>query len=575
MLVVGLVPLFGLFAYGYFATRSALIEASDQHLLSVVASRSAQMDSWLSERRTDLEVIGRSPDCNALVVDATVADDHERVCDFLDSFQSGARDYRVISLYNPEWELVASQRDAVGHPEEIVGEDLKTGLSNADGPIFLPTHAHESGYVGVHAANILQIPGRSPSGYVVASLDLARAFAGIIANRAGLGQTGGVTLAGLDGSFVMEETPSGASAVHDAILRAAETSSSGSVHFRSQSGKGMFASFARSSEQGWILVAEMEQEEALALLYSLRQGFVVAGVITLIVVFLLSAQISRRLSTPFAELAAAVRSQRDALPQGRISVHGDTDVAQVTRAFNELLDAVEKAEKDRVLAGTLSAVGELSSSIVHEMRNQLSSVKMNLQALERHLGSEADFAELSGIALSQVRKTEETLTDLLDYARPVAPVIESVSVNGILADLMDRFKAEAVGHGIDLRVVKGASPETIQADKRLLDQAVSNLVLNALQATPRGGVVTLRLVTDLPHRHWLRIEVEDTGPGLNGVDPTEIFRPFFTTKKRGSGLGLAHALKCAELHGGRIFALSGAGGGALFRLEIPCQEVVS
>ncbi len=574
MLAVGLVPLAVLFAYGYLASRAALVEASDEHLVSVVGARKAQIESWLRERMTDLKVIGRSQDCIALVHEATSHRQHAQVCRYLDSFQTETKDYQVLALYDLRWNWVASQSGGGAHREALVDSALRQQLHLGAGPVMSSVHRHAEIGIGLHSANVLQLPGEDAAGYVVASVDLTGTFAPILRDRAGLGHTGQVFLADRDGELLMTSAGEAeAGAVLDPeIVRAVAKTSTGTVHYRSPSGRKTFAGFTVIPEQGWILVAQMDEMEALALLRSLRRGFLIAGLLTLLGVIVVSARISHRLSTPLAELAAAARRIKGANPNERIPVHGGREVAEVGRALNAMLDTLQEVQRQRVQAGALAAVGELSSNVVHEMRNRLSSVKMNLQAFERRLRDDDDYAELARIALEQVHRTEETLTDLLNYARPVEPVKESVSVGPFLTHLAAQFQAEATLRGIGIGAEDRTGGATISADRKLLEQALSNLLRNALEVTAPGGCVTLRASPHPETGEWLHLEVEDDGPGLDGVPPEELFQPFFTTKERGSGLGLAQARKIAELHGGTIFALPGAGGGAIFRLELPWKE---
>ena len=571
MLAVGLVPLAILFLYGYLAARSALVEASDDHLTSVAVARRAQIEAWLRERLTDLEVISRSQDCIALVQQASAHRDHASICRYLDSFQTGARDYQVLALYDLDWTWVASQSGAEAHREELVDAEIREGLRTAGGPVLAPAHPHELLGTGFHVANALGFPGDPPVGYVVASLDLTGTFAPILQDGAGLGRTGRVLLADRSGRLLLQShgEPAVGEAVDPELLEQTSEARSGSFHYRRPSGERVFAGYAVIPEQGWILAAVVDEDEALALLYSLRRGFVVAGLITLAGVIVLSSRSSRRLSAPLGALAAAARRVKGGGQSERVPELEGREVAEVGRAFNEMLDALEEMQRQRIQAGTLAAVGELSSNVVHEMRNRLSSVKMNLQAMERRLRSEEDYAELARIALEQVRRTEETLTDLLNYARPVQPVMEEIPVEAFLIGLAGQFRAEALNRRIELTVDDRTRGGRIRGDRRLFEQALTNLVRNALEATGPGGHVRLRAIPRPEQAGWVTLEVEDDGPGLDGVSPEELFQPFFTTKERGAGLGLAHAKKITELHGGRIIAANAEGGGAVFRVELP------
>ncbi|MCJ7818396.1 MAG: cache domain-containing protein, partial [Syntrophales bacterium] len=195
MLVVGLVPLVALFAYGYLAARDALIEASDDHLTSVVVARRAQIESWLRERLTDLEVISGSQDCIGLIQQAVAQQEHAGVCRYLGTFQTGARDYQEIALYDLDWNWVASHSGADRHGESILDAEFKQEIKNSQGPVMGLVHQHEHLGTGLHLAGRLRRPEGDTVGYVVAALDLTGTFAPILEDRAGLGRTGRMFLA--------------------------------------------------------------------------------------------------------------------------------------------------------------------------------------------------------------------------------------------------------------------------------------------------------------------------------------------------------------------------------------------
>lgn len=573
MLVVGLVPLLVFFLYGYLAVRDALIEASDDHLISVVGARRAQIESWFRERLADLAVIGRSPDCIALVRQALAGEAHAQVCRYLDSFQAGTGDYQALALYDLNWNWIAAQSGAERHRETLADAGLRAALADSGGPIMSSVHEHERLGPGLHFGGQLRSPGEDPVGYVVASVDLSGTFAPIFEDRAGLGRSGYVLLADMNGRLLhADESRAGVPrALDEQILSMARQHETGTVHLEEPPGD-TFVGFTVIPGQDWVLVAAMDKREALALLNPLQWGFLVAGLATLLAVVVLSAHTSRRLSAPLTELAAVARR----ITQGRQFEHvpelQGREVAAVGQAFNEMLDSLEQIQRERIQAGALAELGELSSHVVHEMRNRLSSVKMNLQALWRRVGDEPAYAELAGIALEQVRRTEEALTDLLGFARPVIPSPKPIHLCAFLNELSARFRAEALGKGVELRVEDQTSDGQIHADPRLLEQAVSNLLRNAIEVTPSGGIVTVRAFSPKGRPGILAVEVDDQGPGFGNISPEMLFRPFFTTKERGSGLGLAHVRKIVELHEGTVTAEE-VPGGARFRLELPQKDV--
>jgi signal transduction histidine kinase len=570
MLVVGLLPLAALFLSGYFSSRAALVEASDDHLVSVVEARRARIEAWLQERTTDLDVISGSQDCILLVHQAVSHETHADVCRYLGSFQTGARDYRTLALYDLRWNWVASSTGTHEPLDEARKTWLERELSARSGPVMGPVRIGPDGPT-LAVANGLWTPEGKMVGYVVATLDLRASLAPVLMNRAGLKHTGRVLLADSTGTVFLTSGPktaAGASNLPPAVAADAARQGVGNTHFRSTDGS-VFSGFTHVVGPGWLLVAEMDQTEALGLLHSLRRAFLIAGLLTVVAVIILSSRISKRLSTPLAELAGAARRIKEGRHGERVPEFAGREVGDVGRAFNEMLEALEEIQRQRIQASTLAAVGELSSSVVHEIRNRLSSVKMNVQALERRVGDDETFSELARIAVDQVRRVEEMLSELLNYARPVSPAFEPVRAADVLDAIAGVFKAEAAARGVRLTVEDRTAGAVLPLDRKLLEQALSNLIRNALEASPEGGTVTLRVVHDPPPHGGIVLEVQDEGPGFDGIPPEDLFKPFFTTKETGTGLGLAHARKITELHGGRIQAGRTERGGAIFRLEFP------
>jgi len=519
---------------------------------------------------TDLDVISGSQDCILLVHQATSHEKHADVCRYLGSFQTGARDYRTLALYDLQWNWVASS--TAGH--EPLPDARKAWLEHAlpprTGPVMGPARLGPDGPT-LAVANGLWDPAGNLVGYVVATLDLRASLDPVLANRAGLKRTGRVLLADSTGTVFLTsgpETAAGASNLPPAVARQAAGTQVGNAHFRGAGGS-VFSGFTHVEGPGWLLVAEMDQSEALSLLKALQRAFLIAGLLTVVAVIILSSRISKRLSTPLAELAATARRIKEGRHGERIPEFSGREVGDVGRAMNEMLEALEEIQRQRIQASTLAAVGELSSSVVHEIRNRLSSVKMNVQALERRVGDDETFSELARIAVEQVHRVEEMLSELLNYARPVSPAFQPVRAVEVLESMAGVFKAEAAARGVRLIVEDRTAGAVLPLDRKLLEQALSNLVRNAVEASPEGGTVTLRVAQDPPPHGGIALEVQDEGPGFDGIPPEDLFKPFFTTKETGTGLGLAHARKITELHGARIHAGRTERGGAIFRLEFP------
>ena len=229
------------------------------------------------------------------------------------------------------------------------------------------------------------------------------------------------------------------------------------------------------------------------------------------------------------------------------------------------------AQKERVDRERLAALGELSASIAHEVRNPLGVIFNAVGSLRRLLKPAGDVALLIDIVGEEADRLNRMVGDLLDYSRPVRPALEPLPLRPLLQEAL-QYARQQVGpaaEGVRDALAVDAGAETLRADGRLLRQALVNLFLNAYQAMPRGGTLSVR-AAPLQHEGTAQaaIVIQDTGGGVPAEARQKIFQPFFTTKAMGTGLGLAVVRRIVEGHGGTI-ELASAGSGAEFVLRLP------
>jgi signal transduction histidine kinase len=238
-----------------------------------------------------------------------------------------------------------------------------------------------------------------------------------------------------------------------------------------------------------------------------------------------------------------------------------TSYAELARTQKELID-LER----------LAALGELSASIAHEVRNPLGVIFNSVGSLRRLLNPKGDAALLLDIVSEEADRLNRMVSDLLDYSRPVQPALQPVPLQPLFEEAIASARQQA-GPGAEavatvVRVAEDAA--TVRADARLLRQALVNLFLNALQATmPQKGRLEVRASRVAAEgRTYAEILVQDSGPGIPADVVEKIFQPFFTTKATGTGLGLAVVRRIVEGHGGSI-EVSRISPGAEFRLRLP------
>jgi two-component system sensor histidine kinase PilS (NtrC family) len=256
--------------------------------------------------------------------------------------------------------------------------------------------------------------------------------------------------------------------------------------------------------------------------------------------------------------------------------------------FQDVTDVVEMEASLRQ-SERLAAIGELSASIAHEIRNPLAAISGSIEMLQGERAEQkesGDSANLMKIALREVDRLDHLISDFLRYARPGPLNPETVQLQAVIADVLEMFEASRPdGIEIDLTVEDGLA---FFADPDQIRQVLWNLVLNAAEAMPEGGrlrVSARRLIESDSQggspggrrgqgekegkARWLEIAIADDGCGIPQDKLDRIFDPFFTTKRNGSGLGLATVHRIVESHGGMVRLESKLGVGTTVRVRLP------
>lgn len=216
----------------------------------------------------------------------------------------------------------------------------------------------------------------------------------------------------------------------------------------------------------------------------------------------------------------------------------------------------------------LASIGQLAAGIAHEIRNPLTGVAISLDILREEPGLSPEGRALLDDINREIDRLETLIRGLLDFARPQPPAFRPMRVAKAL-EWHRTFGEQCRKKGVDFRLELRDNPK-VHGDPEKLKQLFLNLAINALEAVPAGGEIRVWAegVPDKP-RPWVRVVVEDTGPGMDEETAAQVFNPFFTTKNEGTGLGLSIAHSIAEQHGGRIDLQSRPGRGARFTVDLP------
>jgi two-component system sensor histidine kinase PilS (NtrC family) len=237
--------------------------------------------------------------------------------------------------------------------------------------------------------------------------------------------------------------------------------------------------------------------------------------------------------------------------------------------FQDLTPVKEMEERVRI-ADRLATVGELAAGLAHEIRNPLASITGSSQMLRET----PDLPEVSQTLLNIIERESTRLngliSDFLAYAGPKMKNVGPVNMNAMALEIVEAVRAgEAREKGVDVEDLASMDMH-VEGDAEQLRQVLWNLVRNALQATPRGGSVTIDLFSQVRHRQrYVVITVSDTGNGIASDVIGKIFNPFFTSKPEGTGLGLAISQRIVHYHRGFIEVRSTPGGGSVFSVFLP------
>ena len=336
----------------------------------------------------------------------------------------------------------------------------------------------------------------------------------------------------------------------------------------------------RGKELLGVLLVGSSQQEVVAL--ERRIALLALGVVAMGLFFglLLSWWGAARVTRPVRRLSEGAREVAEGNWNARVDVRGRDELGRLSSAFNRMVEQLNEQRERLVQAERVAAWRELARRLAHELKNPLFPLQTTVENLRRakeQVGErgpaqfEEVFHESTGILLSEIENLKKIVGRFSDFARMPQPELAPVNLNDVVRDIVKLFEAQfgAVGRPPitpELHLEEGLP--VIQADATLLRRAIENLVLNAMDAMPAGGVLMLRTA----HENGdVSLEVSDTGAGLTPEECKRLFTPYYTTKQHGTGLGLAIVQSVVSDHFGRISVESESGVGTSFHIYLPAR----
>jgi signal transduction histidine kinase len=238
--------------------------------------------------------------------------------------------------------------------------------------------------------------------------------------------------------------------------------------------------------------------------------------------------------------------------------------------LEEMNQTLREAEAAVRRSDRLAALGQMTAGLAHELRNPLGTIRASAEMLTKSVATGNEITrELAGFIAAEVDRTNSLITRFLEFARPVRLRRSLTDLTAVVDRAIQQF--ERHHPPFDISIYRNYDPGVppIELDGELMERVIYNLLLNAAQATPASGAVTVKLRCA---GDGVEISVIDRGSGIKSEDLENVFNPFFTTKQDGVGLGLAIVSKIVDEHGGHIAVSSEAGAGSVFRVLLPLRD---
>ena len=333
---------------------------------------------------------------------------------------------------------------------------------------------------------------------------------------------------------------------HDALFRAVVRTGNDLVALATQADE-----IARDAVLASFADSQRVQRHSIGLIVGVWVGSLALSLLVSLVVI-------RRMTRPLGELSGAARRMAEGIYEGEVRAEGHDEIALLARTFTQMgrrikeqIDALKRADSLLIAQERLAAVGQLATGIAHEIRNPLSAIKMNAQILSRKAApSEAD-REYWDILIKEINRLDRIVNDTLDYSQPAGLSRTWCDLRRLIEDSKGIVQ-QGAGPVRFLEEHAGKLPE-IHADEARIKQVLLNLLINACQAMGgerRVGIFTQAVRRD--GREFASVTIADAGEGITAEHLPRIFDPFFSTKAKGIGLGLAISKRIVEEHGGRI-----------------------
>jgi signal transduction histidine kinase len=630
-LLVSLVPL-GIVSLFSVRTADRLVESIvTSQLENMAAEKQQLLQRWIAERRADLEVVaaseivaGMKPGPMAGYL-RLVRDRYEVYRRFVVVGPGGHAVYDSAAAAGTARSASQDWRQQPCYTAALAGQRYMS-------PVHLDADAHESVF---ELATPILGPDGKPQGVVCATVSTAGILRHVLRVSLGetgecyLVDKAGTFLAHQDPNRILRDNIAGSGSFAN-IFQEEEPR----PVYMDYRGIAVLGASRPIPDTEWYVVVEQDEKEAFAPAYRLRWSILIAIAVTAAGAVGISLALAYTIASPIRNLSEAAHAlARGEFENPLISVappqHGEigmlhaafvdmagkihdrqasleTRMGRTQAVLEETDDRLQKTIQAAARSAHLASLGRLASGVAHEIRTPLASLKLYLQSVHDEITISPEFTEDFEIAMRQVERIEGTINHFLNFARPAEPVMTNVDFRRLVDEALMVARPRAIHQDVAVETSIAPDLPPVRGDMRQLGEALVNLTVNALEEMTKGGRLRICIEPDnepagagsggvfaptdpelgenvaredaprpLPattRPSWVRIDITDTGPGIQEADLDKLFEPFFTTKASGSGLGLSIVRGTLQRHGGTIRVRTSPGEGTTFSLFLPSAE---
>jgi len=581
-------------AVGLFSINTAeqlILSMARNQIDHIAADKAALLERWISERKSDLDVIAGSSILGSL--------DSRQIGEFLELVRAKYMVYGEFSVVSRDGGIVysSSGRTSPAEAEEWFKASLP-GKPYMSDITFDPERKESMFRISMPLAGGADGPG----GVLSATVGTSTILSAIL--KISLGQTGECYLVNRNGVFLAHKEP-----VRILTENIAQSESfkgifngpSRRITYIDYRGIEVIGASIKVGGTDWTLVVEQDRDEAFRGADELRRYVFLVIALSICGAFLSAWLLSRYVADPIRKLSgAADQLARGDFDKMDLATSRADEIGLLYSAFgamtrqlrdrqNRLEEKVslreaelketdvklKRSQEAAVRLQQLASLGQLAAGVAHEIRTPLTSLKMFLESIESEFDISPEYDEDFQVAMTQVMRMESTISRFLDFARPQDPKLAQVDVGKLIEDslLMVKPRAKQQETAVHSRI--GASLPIIMGDRKQLEEVLVNIMVNALEAVGFGGKLTIVAATETlgaePGEH-VRIDIRDTGPGIKRENIPNLFDPFFTTKTTGTGLGLSIVYSIVKRHGGEVMVEANGGEGATFSVLLPVES---